>query len=395
MPDAVSFSSAQEGNLAKPTGPLHGMRVVEFAALGPAPMAAMLLADMGAEVVRIARKAPAGRPVAELFDPALDILNRSRHTVTLDLKRPEDIDAALAVIAQADVLIEGFRPGVMERLGLGPQVCLARQPALVYGRMTGWGQHGALAHAVGHDINYLALSGALHAIGGAGQPMPPLNLVADCGGGAMLLALGVLAAQLHASQTGCGQVVDAAMTDGSALLMSMIYTLNAMGQWHQQREVNLLDGGAHFYGTYCCADGKWLAVGAIEPQFYAALLATLGIDDPAFQAQWDRAHWPGLRAKLARIFLEKPRDAWCALLEGSDACVSPVLDMDEAPHHAHNQSRQTFIQLGGVTQPAPAPRFSHTPPATPRPPGVGEDCAGVLVRWGVGADWLARLCPSP
>ncbi|HNX71182.1 CaiB/BaiF CoA transferase family protein, partial [Rivihabitans pingtungensis] len=354
-------------------GPLHGVRVVEFAALGPAPMAAMLLADLGAEVVRIERKTAAGRPVAELFDPQRDILNRSRHTLALDLKSPADIDAALAVIARADVLIEGFRPGVMERLGLGSEVCLARQPALVYGRMTGWGQHGALAPAVGHDINYLALSGALHSIGGAGQPMPPLNLVADCGGGAMLLALGVLAARLHASQTGRGQVVDAAMTDGSALLMSMIYTLHAMGEWRGQREANLLDGGAHFYGTYCCADGKWLAVGAIEPQFYAALLKALGIDDPAFQAQWDRAHWPALRAKLAQVFAQKPRDAWCALLEGSDACVSPVLDLDEAPRHAHNQSRQTFIELGGVTQPAPAPRFSHTPSPTPRPPGVGDE----------------------
>ena len=376
MPQSASTSLAG-------AGPLHGVRVVEFAALGPAPMAAMLLADLGAEVVRIERKTAAGRPVAELFDPQRDILNRSRHTLALDLKNPQDIDAALAVIARADVLIEGFRPGVMERLGLGPEVCLARQPALVYGRMTGWGQHGALAPAVGHDINYLALSGALHSIGGAGQPMPPLNLVADCGGGAMLLALGVLAARLHASQTGRGQVVDAAMTDGSALLMSMIYTLHAMGEWRGQREANLLDGGAHFYGTYCCADGKWLAVGAIEPQFYAALLKALGIDDPAFQAQWDRAHWPALRAKLAQVFAQKPRDAWCALLEGSDACVSPVLDLDEAPRHVHNQSRQTFIELNGVTQPAPAPRFSHTPPPTPRPPGVGDEVGEVLARWGV------------
>ena len=377
-------------------GPLHGIKIIEFAALGPAPMGAMILADLGAEVVRIERKlAPGAKPASELFDPAIDILNRNRRVVTLDLKKPEGLAAARQLIAAADGLIEGYRPGVMERLGLGPDECLAANPRLVYGRMTGWGQTGPLAPTAGHDINYLSLSGALHAIGEpGGKPVVPLNLVADCGGGAMLLVVGVLAALTEARSSGKGQVVDAAMTDGSALLMSMIYTLNAMGQWHQQREVNLLDGGAHFYGTYCCADGKWLAVGAIEPQFYAALLATLGIDDPAFQAQWDRAHWPALRAKLARIFLEKPRDAWCALLEGSDACVSPVLDMDEAPLHAHNQSRQTFIQLGGVTQPAPAPRFSHTPPPTPRPPGVGEDCAGVLARWGVGADCLARLCPD-
>jgi len=360
-------------------GPLAGVKIIEIAGIGPGPFCGMMLADMGAEVIRVDRaSAPANAPRSN------DVLARGRRSIALNLKKPEAIETVLKLCEQADAVFEGFRPGVAERLGIGPDACMGRNPKLVYGRMTGWGQTGPLAPTAGHDITYLALSGALHAIGTAGRkPVVPLNLVADCGGGAMLLALGVLAARLHASQTGRGQVVDAAMTDGSALLMSMIYTLHAMGEWRGQREANLLDGGAHFYGTYCCADGKWLAVGAIEPQFYAALLKALGIDDPAFQAQWDRAHWPALRAKLAQVFAQKPRDAWCALLEGSDACVSPVLDLDEAPRHAHNQSRQTFIELGGVTQPAPAPRFSHTPPPTPRPPGVGDEVGEVLARWGV------------
>ena len=267
-------------------GPLAGIKIIEFAALGPAPMGAMLLADLGAEVIRIERKQGAGsRPTADLFDPKIDILNRNRRVIALDLKKPEAMATALRLIEQADALLEGFRPGVMERLGLGPEICLARNPKLVYGRMTGWGQHGPLAHTAGHDINYLSLSGALHAIGERGsKPTPPLNLVADCGGGAMLLALGVLAGILAARQSGQGQVVDAAMTDGAASLMSMMYTLKAMGQWTQQRGDNLLDGGAHFYDTYACADGKWLSVGAIEPQFYALLLEKTGITDPAFQA---------------------------------------------------------------------------------------------------------------
>ena len=344
-------------------GPLQGIKVVEFAALGPAPMGAMLLADLGAEVVRIERKSSAGgRPTADLFDPKIDIiLNRSRRVVALDLKKPEAVAAALRLVAGADVLVEGFRPGVMERLGLGPEVCLTRHPRLVYGRMTGWGQSGALAHAAGHDINYLSLSGALHAIGEKdGKPVPPLNLVADCGGGAMLLAVGVLAALVEARSSGRGQVVDAAITDGAAVLMSMMYTLKAMGQWTQERGSNLLDGGAHFYDTYQCSDGKWLSVGAIEPQFYALLLERTGITDPAFNAQWDREQWPVLKEKLAAVLLALTRDEWCALLEGSDACVAPVLDMDEAPQHPHNCSRNTFIEVDGITQPAPAPRFSRT-----------------------------------
>ena len=373
-------------------GPLQGVKVVEFAALGPAPMGAMLLADLGAEVLRIERKSNvSGRPTADLFDPKIDILNRSRRVVALNMKQPEAIETALRLIEQADVLIEGFRPGVMERLGVGPDVCLARNPKLVYGRMTGWGQRGALAHAAGHDINYLSLSGALHAIGEkGGKPVAPLNLVADCGGGAMLLAMGVLAGVISARNTGCGQVVDAAMTDGAAVLMSMMNTLKAMGQWTQQRGDNLLDGGAHFYDTYQCSDGKWLSVGAIEPQFYALLLEKAGIDDPAFKAQWDRSQWPALKEKLAAVLATRTRDAWCAVFEGSDACVAPVLDMDEAPLHAHNLSRNTFIEVNGIIQPAPAPRFSGTPAGQPTPPQPDGD-AQVLSDWGFSADELACL----
>ncbi|WP_374487199.1 CaiB/BaiF CoA transferase family protein [Zoogloea sp.] len=365
-------------------GPLHGVKIVEFAALGPAPMGAMILADLGAEVVRIERKPPPNaKPGFEIFDPKLDILNRSRRVVRLDLKKPEGLDAARRLVAGADILIEGFRPGVMERLGLGPLESLAANPRLVYGRMTGWGQYGPLSQSAGHDINYLSLSGALHAIGEAGgKPVVPLNLVADCGGGAMLLVVGVLAALTEARSSGHGQVVDAAMTDGSALLMSMMYTLKAMGQWSQQRGTNLLDGGAPFYDTYRCADGKYISIGPIEPQFYALFLHKAGIDDPDFNQQWERSRWPELKTRLAAHLETRSRDAWCALLEGSDACVAPVLDMDEAPEHPHNRARGTFIEVGGVVQPAPAPRFSRSIPAQPRPPvvdGAGED---VLADWG-------------
>jgi alpha-methylacyl-CoA racemase len=365
-------------------GPLHGVKIVEFAALGPAPMGAMILADLGAEVVRIERKPPPNaKPGFEIFDPQRDILNRSRRVVRLDLKKTEGLDAARRLVAGADILIEGFRPGVMERLGLGPTESLAANPRLVYGRMTGWGQYGPLSQSAGHDINYLSLSGALHAIGEAGgKPVVPLNLVADCGGGAMLLVVGVLAALTEARSSGHGQVVDAAMTDGSALLMSMMYTLKAMGQWSQQRGTNLLDGGAPFYDTYRCADGKYISIGPIEPQFYALFLQKAGIGDTDFNQQWERSRWPELKTRLAAHLATRSRDAWCALLEGSDACVAPVLDMDEAPEHPHNRARGTFIEVGGVVQPAPAPRFSRSIPAQPRPPvvdGAGED---VLADWG-------------
>lgn len=374
-------------------GPLHGIKIVEFAALGPAPMGAMILADLGAEVVRIERKLPPGaKPGSELFDPKLDILNRSRRVVTLDLKKPEGLAAARQLIAGADILIEGFRPGVMERLGLGPDECLGTNPRLVFGRMTGWGQTGPLANAAGHDINYLSLSGALHAIGEpGGKPVVPLNLIADCGGGAMLLVVGVLAALLEARTSGQGQVVDAAMTDGSALLMTMMYTLKAMGDWTQQRGSNLLDGGAHFYDTYRCADGKYISIGPIEPQFYALFLDKTGLADPDFSQQWDRARWPELKVRLAAHLATRSRDAWCALLEGTDACVAPVLDMDEAPEHPHNRARGTFIEVGGVVQPAPAPRFSRSSPAQPRPPITGATGEDVLADWGFTPDALDGL----
>jgi len=364
-------------------GPLHGVRIVEFAALGPAPMAAMILADLGAEVVRIDRaRDDAAKPASDFFDPALDVLGRSRRIVALDLKQAEDRAQALALVARADAVIEGLRPGAMERLGLGPEVCLGVNPRLVYGRMTGWGQTGPLASAAGHDINYLSLSGALYAIGEAGgRPVPPLNLVADGGGGAMLLAVGILAALVEARGSGRGQIVDAAMTDGAALMTSMIHTLRAMGQWSDRRGDNLLDGGAPYYGCYRCADGGWIAVGAIEERFYALLLDKAGLTDPAFLDRADRTRWPLLRERLEAVFATRTRAEWCTLLEGSDACVSPVLSLSEAPDHPHNRARGTFVELGGVTQPAPAPRFDRTPCPPPRPPTPPETAAAILADW--------------
>jgi alpha-methylacyl-CoA racemase len=339
-------------------GPLQGLKVIEMAGLGPAPFCAMLLADQGAQVVRIARPGDA-QVVSE------PVTARGRPTLPLDLRQPEGRDTVLRMVEKADVLIEGFRPGVMERLGLGPDACLARRPGLVYGRMTGWGQTGPLAHAAGHDINYVALSGALHAIGRKGEPpVPPLNLVGDFGGGAMFLAFGVMAAVFEARNSGRGQVVDAAMTDGAALLSAMLYGFRGRKMWSLGREENMLDGGAHFYACYECADGKSVAVGAIEPQFYALLLERCGIADPELATlQNDRRRWPAFKQKLAVLFKTRSRDAWCELLEGSDACFAPVLDWDEAPRHPHNVARQTFIEQGGVVQPNAAPRFSRTPGA--------------------------------
>ncbi|MBI5256462.1 MAG: CoA transferase [Burkholderiales bacterium] len=355
-------------------GPLTGVRVVEFAGIGPAPFAAMVLADLGAEVLRITR------PGSKLL--AADVTSRSRQVLELDLRQSTDVDAALRLIDRADIVIEGFRPGVMERLGLGPEACLERNAKLVYGRMTGWGQHGPLAQAAGHDINYIAITGALHAIGRAGEaPVPPLNYVGDFGGGGMLLVVGVLAALTEARSSGRGQVVDAAMTDGAALLSAFMYGFKAMGRWSNQRGENMLDGGAHFYDTYACADGKYIAIGAIEPQFYAELRERCGIHDAIFDAQLDPARWPLLKLKLADIFRTRTRDEWCTLLEGSDACFAPVLDWDEAPQHAHNRARETFVTVGGVVQPAPAPRFSRTPGRLPEPatPATLQDA---LAAWG-------------
>lgn len=372
-------------------GPLSGIKMIEIAGIGPAPFCAMLLADMGAEIVRIERK-PTGAPEQPIELLSADLLSRGRRSIALDLKQPEAVEVVLRLVEHSAALIEGFRPGVMERLGLGPDDCLARNPGLVYGRMTGWGQHGPLAQAAGHDINYIALSGALHMIGLPETPVVPLNLVGDFGGGGMMLAFGIVCALLEARASNTGQVVDAAMTDGSALLMTMLYQLQAAGNWNNQRGRNVLDGGAHFYATYACADGKWIAIGAIEPRFYALLLETCGISEADFAAQWDRARWPELTARLAELFKTKPRNEWCALLEGTDACFAPVLDLDEAPTHPHNQARQTFIEHNGVLQPAPAPRFSRTPPTiAPTPAPADAAAESILAAWGFSRDELTQL----
>lgn len=357
-------------------GPLSGLKIIEFAGIGPGPFCGMLLSDLGADVVRIDRKGQ-GRG-----SPA-DITARGRRSVGLDLKNPAAIETCLKLFETADVVFEGFRPGVMERLGLGPDVALKRNPKLVYGRMTGWGQFGPYAQAAGHDMNYIAITGALHAIGTEDKPVPPLNLVGDFGGGALYLAFGILAGVIKARETGEGQVIDCAMSDGAASLMAMFYGFKASGAWTEGRRSNLLDGGAHFYDTYQCSDGKWVSIGSIEPQFYALLLEKTGISDPAFKAQMDRGAWPDLKAKLAAVIATKTRDEWCALMEATDVCFAPVLDLDEAPRHAHNVARQTFVEVAGVTQPAPAPRFSRTPGAIQGPPpAIGAHDREALKDWG-------------
>jgi alpha-methylacyl-CoA racemase len=357
------------------SGPLSGVRIVEFAGIGPGPFASMLLADMGADVVRIDRPGFAGADVR-------DVTMRSRRVVALDLKNAAHRDQVLAMLDCADVLIEGFRPGVMERLGLGPDVVLARNERLVYGRMTGWGQEGPLAQAAGHDINYIALPGALAAIGTKQGPVPPLNLVGDYGGGALYLVVGVLAAVIEARASGRGQVVDVAMCDGAASLLSLFFTLRARGIWQDERASNLLDGGAHFYRTYECADGRHVALGAIEPQFYEELCQLAGLDNPVFRDRNDKARWPDLSRRMEAVFKTRTRDEWCAILEGSDACFAPVLTMGEAPSHPHLAARSTFLDLDGVVQPAPAPRFSRTPSAVQSPPAKGPtEVADVIAEW--------------
>ena len=359
-------------------GPLKGVKIVEFAGIGPGPFCGMLLSDLGADVIRIDR--PGARP-----GMVTDVTGRGRRSIALNLKDEADVETALKLIAKADGLIEGFRPGVMERNGLGPDVALARNPKLVYGRMTGWGQTGTLAHAAGHDLNYIALTGGLHAMGRKGEPpAPPLNLVGDYGGGALYLAFGLCAGIIHARAGGQGQVIDCAMTDGAASLASMFFGMRAMGMWSDEREANLLDGGAHFYDTYECADGGWVSIGAIEPQFYALLLEKAAITDDQFKSQMSRADWPELKEKTAAIIKTKTRDEWCAIMEGSDVCFAPVLSMAEAPEHPHNKARETFVTIEGVVQPAPAPRFSATPGAVQGlPPGQGEHTEDILNDWGI------------
>jgi alpha-methylacyl-CoA racemase len=368
-------------------GPLAGIRVIEMVGVGPGPFAAMWLADMGAEVLRV------GRPGARWNQTRGDVLNRGRRSVAVDLKKPGAAEIVLRLVAQADVLIEGFRPGVMERLGLGPQACAARSPRLVYGRITGWGQDGPLAQRAGHDITYLAQSGVLGAIGTEGKPVPPLNLLGDFGGGGMLLVAGVLAALVERQRSGTGQVVDAAMAEGASLLAAMIWAYHGKGLWRDAREANIFDGGAPFYGTYLCADGTWLAVGGIEKEFWHLFLDRCGIADAGLRdGAHDRARWPEMRARMAAVLATRPRDAWLAAVEGTDACIAPVLSFGEAPAAPQAAARGAFVELAGVTQPAPAPRFSRTPGEVGLPPPVpGEHSREALAAWGFAGDEIAAL----
>jgi len=373
-------------------GPLSGVRVVELAGIGPGPFAGMMLADMGADVLRIDRTDAVGTDAGAGADTvAADVLSRGRRSVAVDLKHPDGREVVLRLVERADALVEGFRPGVTERLGVGPDDCLARNPRLVYGRMTGWGQDGPLAQAAGRDVNYVALSGTLAMIGRAGQPpVPPLTLVGDFGGGGMLLAFGIACALLETSRSGQGQVIDAAMVDGAALLAAMFHGMRASGDWTGERGANLLDGGAGHYEVYETADGRYISVGPLDARSYALFASLTGLEPlPDLD---DRAAWPATRARIAALAKTKTRDEWCALLEGTDACFAPVLEPGEAPHHPHNRERGTFVEVGGVVQPAPAPRFSRTRPEVPSPPPrAGHDTDAALVDWGFPADDVAGL----
>jgi alpha-methylacyl-CoA racemase len=362
-------------------GPLEGIKIIEIAGIGPGPFAAMLLADMGADVVRIDR--PGGQ-IISFPDPNYDFLNRGRRSAAIDLKQPGGTELLLRLVDQADALLEGFRPGVMERLGLGPEVCLERNPRLVYGRMTGWGQEGPMAARAGHDINYIALAGALDHIGRAGQPpTPPLNLVGDFGGGGLYLVFGMLCALLERARSGRGQVVDAAMVDGAASLMTIFHAVQHLGAMNE-RGHNILDSGSHFYDVYECADGRYVSIGSVEPQFYAELLSRLGIEDLDPAQQMNGEEWPKWKERFAALFKTKTRQEWCEVFDGSDACFAPVLSIEESREHPHAKARQSFISIGGLEQPAPAPRFSRSRPEVPRrPAGVGEHTAEVLSDWGV------------
>ena len=373
-------------------GPLAGLRVVELQGIGPGPFCGMMLADMGAEIIRVDRSAAVGSGAR-----TADVLARGRKSIAVDLKNPQGVETVLKLVETADVLLEGFRPGVTERLGLGPDVCLERNPKLVYGRMTGWGQTGTMAHAAGHDINYISLSGVLHAIGEAGsRPTPPLNLVGDFGGGGMLLAFGIVAALYERGVSGKGQVIDAAMTDGSALLANSIFGLMGQGVWNHNRGSNLLDGGAHFYGTYETKDARFVSIGSIEPQFYALLLEKTGLaHDPELAKQMSRDDWPKLREKLAAVLATKTRDEWDEIMLGTDICYAPILNFDEAVVHPHNQARNTFVASADIVQAAPAPRFSRTEPELPEPPvAPGEHSEEVLASMGLDAAAIAELKAS-
>ena len=374
------------------SGPLSGVKVVEIAGIGPGPFCAMLLADMGADVIRVDR----AQTVAGSFPdaPSLDIMNRGRRSIGVDLKQPDGVETVLRLVEQADALLEGFRPGVAERLGIGPDECLARNPRLVYGRMTGWGQDGPYAPTAGHDINYIALAGALDPIGRLGdKPVPPLNLVGDFGGGGLMLAYGLVCGILEARSSGTGQVVDAAMVDGAAVLTTFIHGLRAMGVWQDVRGGNLLDTGAHFYETYECSDGTFVSIGSIEPQFYSELMRLTGLDQEEVPHQMDRSQWGAMKERLTALFKTKTRDEWCTILESSpDVCFAPVLSMAEAPDHPHNVARSTFVEVAGIRQPAPAPRFSRTPGSIDRPPPhAGQHTEEALVAWGFDPSDVAKL----
>ena len=371
-------------------GPLKGLKIIEMAGIGPGPFCGMVLADLGAEIIRVDRASAIGTGSKQ--EPS----NRGKKSIAVDLKAKEGVEVVLKLVETADAIFEGFRPGVMERLGIGPEVCLARNDRIVFGRMTGWGQEGPLANAAGHDINYISLSGALAAIGRPGSPpVPPLNLIGDFGGGGMLLALGLVAALLESRESKKGQVVDAAMTDGSALLMTMIYSMQSSGMWKMTMGSNLLDGGSHFYDTYECKDGKFISIGSIEPQFYTLLCQIAELDEKVFSKQMSRDLWPEQKEEIKKIFLNKTRDEWCELMEGTDVCFAPVLDMSEAPHHPHNKERKTFIDLEGVTQPAPAPRFSRTEPEVVSSPSiVGEHTSEVLSSIGLSEEDIGSLKSS-
>lgn len=355
-------------------GPLQGIKIIEMAGIGPGPFCGMVLADLGAEIIRVDRASAAGTGSRQ--DPA----NRGKKSIAVDLKSAEGVEVVLKLVETADAIFEGFRPGVMERLGLGPDICTARNKKIVFGRMTGWGQYGPLSQAAGHDINYISITGALAAIGRPDSPpVPPLNLVGDFGGGGMLLALGLVSALLESKSSGKGQVIDAAMTDGSALLMSMFYSMKASGAWNEEVGTNILDGGAHFYDSYECKDGKYISIGSIEPQFYAMLREVAELKDPIFDNQMSRKEWPEKKEAITKIFLAKTRDEWCDLMEGTDICFAPVLSMWEAPNHPHNVARKTFIELEGLSQPAPAPRFSRTEAEVSSPPSIaGEHTDSIL-----------------
>ncbi len=375
-------------------GPLSGVKVLEIAGIGPGPFASMMLADMGADVIRVdrANRKRDGDPGR----PPIDPMSRGRRSVAVDLKNPEGIETVLRLVEQADALVEGFRPGVMERLGLGPDVCLARNPKLVYGRMTGWGQDGPMAQAAGHDINYISLAGVLDHIGRKDErPLAPLNLVGDFGGGGMLMAFGVACALVETARSGQGQVIDCAMVDGAAVLMQMMYGMRAMGVWSDDRGTNLLDTGAHFYEVYETKDGKHVSLGSIEPQFYAELLEKTGLAGEDLPAQMDKSQWPKMQERLTAVFKSKTRDDWCEVMEGSDVCFAPVLSMGEAPSHPHNVARSTFVEAAGAVQAAPAPRFSRTAPELPGPPPhIGQDTAQVLADCGFGAAEIEKLLES-